>query len=73
VLKAMGVPIEWAKGTLRLTTGRITTAQEIDRAATLIVEAVNKIRKSRKEFKKDGGWGYHDNVAVLRLPIFSIS
>lgn len=48
VLKAMDVPIEWAKGTLRLTTGRMTTAPEIDRAATLIVEAVNKIRKCRK-------------------------
>jgi cysteine desulfurase len=48
VLKAMGVPIEWAKGTLRLTTGRMTTAPEIDRAATLIVETVNKIRKCRK-------------------------
>jgi cysteine desulfurase len=48
VLKAMGVPIEWAKGTLRLTTGRMTTAPEIDRAATLIVEAVNKIRKCRE-------------------------
>jgi cysteine desulfurase len=48
VLKAMGVPIEWAKGNLRLTTGRMTTAPEIDRAATLIVEAVNKIRKCRK-------------------------
>ena len=48
VLKAMGVPIEWAKGTLRLTTGRMTTAPEIDRAATLIVEAVNTIRKCRK-------------------------
>jgi cysteine desulfurase len=48
VLTAMGVPLEWAKGTLRLTTGRMTTAPEIDRAATLIVETVNKIRKCRK-------------------------
>ncbi|HSM90577.1 MAG TPA: aminotransferase class V-fold PLP-dependent enzyme, partial [Desulfobacterales bacterium] len=31
VLRAMGVPVEWAKGTLRLTTGRMTTAAEIDR------------------------------------------
>jgi cysteine desulfurase len=46
VLKAMGVPLEWAKGTLRLTTGRMTTATEIDRAATVIVEAVDKIRES---------------------------
>jgi cysteine desulfurase len=48
VLKAMGVPIEWAKGTLRLTTGRMTTPAEIDRAATVIVEAVHKIRKNRQ-------------------------
>lgn len=46
VLKAMGVPLEWAKGTLRLTTGRMTTAAEIDRAATVIVEAVDRIRES---------------------------
>jgi len=49
VLKAMGVPVEWAKGTLRLTTGRMTTASEIDRAATVIIEAAGKIRKGRKE------------------------
>jgi cysteine desulfurase len=48
VLKAMRVPEEWAKGTLRLTTGRMTTAPEIDRAAAVIVEAVNTIRKGRK-------------------------
>ena len=48
VLKAMGVPIEWAKGTLRLTTGRMTTAAEIDRAATVIVEAAYKIQKNRQ-------------------------
>jgi cysteine desulfurase len=49
VLKAMGVPVEWAKGTLRLTTGRMTTASEIDRAATVIIEAAGKTRKGRKE------------------------
>lgn len=50
VLKAMGVPVEWAKGTLRLTTGRITTAAEIDRAAAIIIEAADKHRKSREGF-----------------------
>ncbi len=30
VLKAMGVSLDWAKGTLRLTTGRMTTEAEID-------------------------------------------
>jgi cysteine desulfurase len=49
VLRAMGVPVEWAKGTLRLTTGRMTTAAEIDRAAAVIVEAVLAIRDSRKK------------------------
>ncbi|MFO7709004.1 MAG: cysteine desulfurase family protein [Desulfobacterales bacterium] len=43
VLTAMGVPVEWAKGTLRLTTGRMTTAQQIDRAAKAIVEVVNAL------------------------------
>jgi cysteine desulfurase len=44
VLKAMAVPVEWAKGTLRLTTGRMTTATEIDRAADVIVNAVKAMR-----------------------------
>jgi cysteine desulfurase len=52
VLKAMGVPVAWAKGTLRLTTGRMTTAAEIDRAAAVIVEAALTIRENRK---KSGG------------------
>jgi len=40
VLKAMNVPLVWAKGTLRLTTGRHTTAEEIDRAVQVISDAV---------------------------------
>lgn len=43
VLAAMGVPEEWAKGTLRLTTGRMTTAEEIDRAAAAIIAAVRAL------------------------------
>jgi len=45
VLKAMQVPEEWAKGTLRLTTGRFTTRGEIDRALEVIVSAVKRLRK----------------------------
>jgi cysteine desulfurase len=52
VLTAMGVPLEWAKGTLRLTTGRMTTAAQIDRAAAVIVEAVTQIRTGRQEIWK---------------------
>jgi cysteine desulfurase len=44
VLKAMQVPEQWAKGTLRFTTGRYTTADEIDRALEVIVAAVKRLR-----------------------------
>ncbi|HSO60011.1 MAG TPA: aminotransferase class V-fold PLP-dependent enzyme [Desulfobacterales bacterium] len=45
VLKAMAVPVEWAMGTLRLTTGRMTTAEEVERAAQIIGEAVGRLKK----------------------------
>jgi cysteine desulfurase len=40
VLRAMGVAPEWGMGTLRLSLGRYTTADEIDRACCVISEAV---------------------------------
>jgi cysteine desulfurase len=40
----MKIPEEWAKGTVRFTTGRMTTADEIDRALEVIVAAVKKLR-----------------------------
>jgi cysteine desulfurase len=43
VLEAMNVPLEWAKGTLRLTTGRMTTEADIDRAVQIINDAVKKL------------------------------
>jgi len=42
VLKAMNVPKEFAIGTLRLSCGRDSTADEIDRAAAIILEEVKK-------------------------------
>ncbi|MEE4262139.1 MAG: cysteine desulfurase family protein [Desulfobacteraceae bacterium] len=44
VLKAMDVPLNWAKGTLRLTTGRRTTESDIDTAVRVICKAVNTLR-----------------------------
>ncbi len=41
VLAAMKVPLDVAKGTLRLSVGRFSTDDEIDRAVELICEAVN--------------------------------
>jgi cysteine desulfurase len=47
VLTAMNVPLEWAKGTLRLTTGRMTTAPDTDRAAQVICAVVQKMKSSK--------------------------
>ena len=44
VLKAMDIPLNWAKGTLRLTTGRGTTEADIDTAVEVIGEAVNTLK-----------------------------
>ena len=44
VLKAMNIPVEWAKGTLRLSTGRMTTENEIDSAIEVISEAVRRMQ-----------------------------
>ncbi|OPY81719.1 MAG: Cysteine desulfurase [Syntrophus sp. PtaU1.Bin005] len=44
VLQAMHVPVEWAKGTLRFSTGRMTTAGEIDQAIDVVVAAVDRLR-----------------------------
>ncbi len=44
VLTAMGVPLNWAKGSLRLSTGRGTTEADIDRVVEVICEAVKTLQ-----------------------------
>jgi cysteine desulfurase len=44
VLKAMGVPEAWAAGTVRFTTGRMTTRDEIDRVVDVTAAAVKRLR-----------------------------
>ncbi len=44
VLEAMGVPSEWAKGTLRFSTGRMTTREEIERTVAVTAAAVKTLR-----------------------------
>ncbi len=44
VLEAMRVPVEWAKGTVRFSTGRMTASEQVDRAITVVVEAVKRLR-----------------------------
>jgi len=45
VLRTMAVPLDYAMGTLRLTTGRLTTADQIDEAAQVIARAVHELRR----------------------------
>ena len=42
VIKAMNVPPEWAKGTVRFSTGRMTTSQDIESAIRIILHALRK-------------------------------
>ena len=44
VLRAMAIPAEWARGTLRLSTGRSTTSEEVHEAATVIAGAARRLR-----------------------------
>jgi cysteine desulfurase len=44
-LRALAVPIEWARGTIRLSTGKYTTEGEIDRASEIIAAAVKRLRR----------------------------
>lgn len=44
VLEAMRVPVDWAKGTLRFTTGRMTTQEEILRAIKVVADVVKRLR-----------------------------
>ncbi|MHC1766384.1 MAG: cysteine desulfurase family protein [Verrucomicrobiia bacterium] len=45
VLKAMNVPTDWARGTVRFSVGRFTTPQEIDQAVAVTASAVREMRQ----------------------------
>lgn len=44
VLMAIGLPEEWAMGTIRLSAGRETTAEEIDEAVQVIADTVERLQ-----------------------------
>lgn len=44
VLQAMQVPLEYAMGTIRLSTGKYTTMEEVERAAEAITATVKELR-----------------------------
>ena len=45
VLTAMKVPQEWARGSLRFSTGKMTTGEDIEEAMAFITQAVLKLRQ----------------------------
>ena len=47
VLAAMGVPTDRARGALRLTLGRTTTAADVARATAAVAESVRRLRRGR--------------------------
>jgi cysteine desulfurase len=47
VLQAMHVPEDWARGTLRFSTGRMTSAADIDTAVAIVAGAVERLRGER--------------------------
>ena len=42
----MNIPLDWAKGTLRFSVGRMTTVEQIDKAVQVIVHAVKKLQSA---------------------------
>ncbi len=47
VLAAMGVPIELARGAVRLTLGAASTAADVERGADVIIHAVHQLRRDQ--------------------------
>jgi cysteine desulfurase len=45
VLEAMHIPPQWARGTLRFSTGRMTTTEEIDQAIRIIKAALKRLKQ----------------------------
>jgi cysteine desulfurase len=46
VLRTMGIPEDWARGTLRLSTGRNTTREEVRAAIAAISDSVYRLRST---------------------------
>jgi cysteine desulfurase len=57
VIEALGVPREWATGTVRFSLGKGNTVEEIDRAAAVVVESVDKLRRIAELEASIGGRG----------------
>ena len=58
VLTAMGVPVEWGAGTLRLTVGRFSTSAEVAEVAAVVGDAVEAELAKGTGRLVTGGKGY---------------
>jgi len=43
VLEAMQVPLEYAMGTIRFSTGKMTTAEEVNRTVAVFVKTARRL------------------------------
>jgi cysteine desulfurase len=68
VLGAMGYPEEEARGALRLSLGRVTTAAEIAEAAELIVHTVHQQRESVARLKEQRAAALAPATAATSVP-----
>jgi cysteine desulfurase NifS/selenium donor protein len=57
VLQAMGVPLREAMGTIRFSVGRPTTEAEVDRAAEIVGDAVDRLRGAESAPGPEPGGG----------------
>jgi cysteine desulfurase len=49
VLQAMRIPEEWARGTLRFSTGRMTGEEDIDATVAVVADAAERLRSGRTQ------------------------
>ncbi|MEX2442498.1 MAG: cysteine desulfurase family protein [Alkalispirochaeta sp.] len=47
VIRAIGTPLEWGRGTIRFSTGKLTTMEEVDQAGQAIIDAWLPLRNHR--------------------------
>lgn len=65
-LTAMNVPIEYAMGTVRFSTGRFTTENEIEQAVEIITSAVQRLQPSQADAIPTGA-----NLGDIKLTHFT--
>jgi cysteine desulfurase NifS/selenium donor protein len=73
VLSALGVPLDFARGTVRFSVGRETTEEEIDSAILQITRVVHKLRPSPEDAAPEGGPAAGDagEAGEIRLTRFT--